>query len=90
MKFVHIYYLSYRMKKLFLISILWLSHQAIAQVYPQIGARSNGLANSSLCLTDVWSIYNNPGAFGSLQKTELGKEVEYLKNYGDAELKPVI
>jgi len=64
------------MKKLFLISIIWLSHQAVAQVYPQIGARSNGLANTSLCLNDVWSIYNNPGAFGSLQKTELGFSYE--------------
>jgi len=64
------------MKNLILLSIFWLSHQAIAQVYPQIGARSNGMANSSLCLNDVWSIYNNPGAFGTLEKTTLGFSYE--------------
>jgi len=64
------------MKKLLYISFILIAQQLDAQVNPQIGARSNGLANSSLCLNDVWSVYNNPGAFGALEKTELGASYE--------------
>lgn len=65
------------MKKahLILISILFFGTTQ-AQVYPQIGARSNGLANASLCLDDVWSVYNNPGAFGMMDKSGVGVSYE--------------
>jgi len=65
------------MKKLGLIIILILSCLHLnAQTYPQIGARSNGLANASLCLVDNWSVYNNPGAFGSLRQSGIGVAYE--------------
>src|SRR5687768_7729024 len=47
-----------------------------SQVHPQMGARSNALGNSGLCLEDVWSVYNNPGAFALLKKTSLGVAAE--------------
>jgi hypothetical protein len=49
---------------------------ANGQVYPQFGARSNGLGGTALNLNDVWSVYNNPGAFGAIDKTELGFNYE--------------
>lgn len=52
------------------------SGYSVAQVYSQIGARSGGIGNTGLCLTDVWSVYNNPGAFGMLEKTSLGVSAE--------------
>lgn len=64
------------MRKILYIVVLLTSTQLSAQVYPQIGARSNGLASTSLSLNDVWSVYNNPGAFGMLEKTELGAAYE--------------
>jgi len=62
----------------YLISFLFFSItlSTLSQVHPQIGARSNALGNSSLCLDDVWSVYNNPGAFGLLKKTSLGVAAE--------------
>lgn len=47
-----------------------------SQVHPQMGARSNALGNASLSLDDVWSVYNNPGAFGMLKKTSIGIAAE--------------
>lgn len=47
-----------------------------AQTHPQAGARSYGLANTSLCLNDVWSVYNNPGALGELEQTSIGLAAE--------------
>ena len=49
------------------------------QVYPQIGARSAGMGATSLTFTDVYSVYNNPGAFGALAKTAVG--VNYENRY---------
>jgi hypothetical protein len=62
----------------YLISLFFLSLvlPVLSQVHPQLGARSNALGNSSLCLDDVWSVYNNPGAFGLLKKTSLGVAAE--------------
>ncbi|MFT5823789.1 MAG: hypothetical protein ACI8ZM_005052 [Crocinitomix sp.] len=47
-----------------------------AQVYPQIGARSAALGGTGLTFNDVYSIYNNPGAFGALEKTAIGLNYE--------------
>jgi hypothetical protein len=47
-----------------------------AQVYPQIGARANGLGGAALLLDDVWSVYNNPGALGALEKSAVGVSYE--------------
>lgn len=43
-----------------------------AQVPNQIGARANGLANTTLMVNDVWSVKNNIGALGMLTKTQVG------------------
>ncbi len=48
----------------------------MAQVYPQIGARANGLGSTGLCFNDIWSVYNNPGAFGSIEKHGVGISYE--------------
>lgn len=64
------------MRQLYLFFLLSLSTVAFCQVHPQMGARSGALGNASLCLEDVWSVYNNPGAFGFLKKTSLGVAAE--------------
>ncbi|UKN01419.1 hypothetical protein K6119_16970 [Paracrocinitomix mangrovi] len=64
------------MMRITLIFFIFLSHLSSAQVYPQIGARSNGLGGASLTLDDVWSVYNNPGAFGYLDKSGIGASYE--------------
>jgi hypothetical protein len=62
----------------YLIFLLFFSSafQVNSQVHPYMGARSSALGNSSLCLDDVWSVYNNPGAFALLKKTSLGVAAE--------------
>ncbi|OIQ35931.1 MAG: hypothetical protein BM555_03730 [Crocinitomix sp. MedPE-SWsnd] len=64
------------MKKLLLILLFSISLNSFGQVYSQIGARSNALGNATLSLNDVWSVYNNPGAFGSLEHTAVGVSYE--------------
>ncbi|MBL7898893.1 MAG: hypothetical protein JNJ99_10185 [Crocinitomicaceae bacterium] len=64
------------MRKLILFSFLSLAASVKAQVHPQLGARSYGMGNTSLCADDVWSVYNNPGAFGFMDKTSLGASAE--------------
>ena len=49
---------------------------AYSQVQSQLGARSNATGNAALCFDDVWAVYNNPGAFGFLDKTEIGLSYE--------------
>lgn len=49
---------------------------ANAQVYPQIGSRALSLGGASLGLTDAFSAYNNPGAFGAMESTQVGISVE--------------
>ena len=64
------------MKKLLYLTALLVSQQAVAQVYSQAGPRSNGLGGATTCVHDAWSVYNNPGAFGFLEKTELAVSYE--------------
>ena len=64
------------MKKLILFITIFGAFQSFGQVYSQIGARSNALGNATLSLTDVWSVYNNPGAFGALEHTAIGASYE--------------
>lgn len=47
-----------------------------AQVYSQLGARSNALGNASMSISDVWSVYNNPGAFGAIEQSAIGVSYE--------------
>ncbi len=47
-----------------------------AQTYPQTGARSAAMGNASLCLSDTWSVYNNPGIFGMLQESGIAAAYE--------------
>jgi len=64
------------MKKLLLILLITTGFSAVAQVYPQIGARSAGLGSTGLTFNDVYSVYNNPGAFGALEETAIGVNYE--------------
>lgn len=63
-------------KTFFILSAVLICQAASGQVLPQVGARSGGLANTSLCLDDVWSVYNNPGAFGMVKKSSAGLAYE--------------
>lgn len=53
------------------------AHPSLAQFSPQLGARSQAMGNASLSLVDVWSVYNNPGAMGSLEKTSIAMAYSY-------------
>ncbi|MBD3636392.1 MAG: hypothetical protein HUJ25_03545 [Crocinitomicaceae bacterium] len=64
------------MKKFLFILIVLSVYFSHAQVYPQIGARSQALGGATLGLNDVFSAYNNPGAFGSMEETQVGLSVE--------------
>ena len=64
------------MKKFLIVLILIIGFNSNAQVYPQIGARAHALGGAALGLNDAFSAYNNPGAFGSLEKTQVGLSVE--------------
>ena len=67
------------MRKLLLLVLMLSPMFLSAQVPIQIGARANGLANSSLLLSDVWAVKNNVGAIGDLDKTEIG--LSYQNKY---------
>lgn len=64
------------MKKLLFILGLLLAFEGAAQISAQIGSRSLGMGGTGLTLTDVYSVYNNPGAFGALEKTAVGLNYE--------------
>lgn len=64
------------MKKFLPIICSFIVVYATGQVYPQFGARSTALGGTGLSLDDVWSVYNNPGAFGALEKTAVGLNYE--------------
>lgn len=64
------------MKRFFLFLMLFVGGYSQAQVYPQLGARANALGGAVLGLNDIWSVYNNPGAFGSLEKSAVGVSYE--------------
>ena len=64
------------MKILTLTLFLLFSSFIYAQVYPQLGARANGLGGAVLAQNDVWSVYNNPGAFGQIEKSGVGVSYE--------------
>jgi hypothetical protein len=59
------------MKQFVYLAALLFTQAGFAQVFPQAGPRSGGLGNTSLCLTDTWSVYNNPGAFGFADETSI-------------------
>ena len=56
------------MKRLLLFILLLSPIAILAQVPNQIGARANGMANTTLLIPDVWSVKNNVGAIGMLIK----------------------
>lgn len=64
------------MKRLIFIAAMLVATVGIGQVYPQIGARSAGLGGTGLTFNDVYSVYNNPGAFGAMDKTAVGVAYE--------------
>ena len=64
------------MRTLFLIFALAFAFNSQAQVYPQIGSRAHALGGAVLGINDAFSAYNNPGAFGAMEETQLGISVE--------------
>ncbi|MCB9224824.1 MAG: hypothetical protein R2780_14400 [Crocinitomicaceae bacterium] len=64
------------MKRLVFSLILLMSSYGFAQVYPQLGARANSLGGAVLGQDDIWSVYNNPGAFGLMDKSGVGVSYE--------------
>jgi hypothetical protein len=64
------------MRYRFIILFLSLALSAKSQVHPQMGARSLALGNTGLALDDVWSVYNNPGAFALMKETSIGLAAE--------------
>lgn len=64
------------MKRLIFIISMLVAISSIGQVYPQIGARSAGLGGTGLTFNDVYAVYNNPGAFGAMDKTAVGLSYE--------------
>jgi hypothetical protein len=72
------------MHKVLFIVLLSISSTLSAQVLPQFGARSLGMGGTSLTINDVYSVYNNPGAFGALEQTAVG--INYENRFLLAEL----
>lgn len=53
---------------------MWIILLTYSTAYAQdgrytLGARSGGLANASLTIADGWSVFNNPGALGSVTRS---------------------
>lgn len=61
---------------LFSIAILSTTFFGFAQGWNPVGARSQSLANASVCLTDVWAFHHNPGALAYIDKTSVGLSYE--------------
>lgn len=57
---------------LLLLSLLLITIGMHAQGWRPVGARSAGLANSSVCLDDVWAFQHNPGALTSIKAFSAG------------------
>jgi hypothetical protein len=67
-----------------LIFFLLLCGQIHCQITPQLGSRSIALGGTGLLHADVWSVYNNPGILGKLQKSSIG--VTYQNRFSLQEL----
>lgn len=57
---------------------------AFAQTEGNSGARSAGMGNASVCLTDVWSNFNNQAGLGFIKQTSVG--ANYENRFGMKEL----
>lgn len=64
------------MKRIFVLIACLTTVSLNAQIYPQVGARSISMGGVGLTLNDVYSVYNNPGALGALDKTSIGLNYE--------------
>lgn len=69
-------YLHFCMKQILIFGVVLATFNSNAQAPVQIGARSSALGNSVLAMNDVWSVYNNPGAFGMMEQTSFGLAAE--------------
>lgn len=56
----------------FLIAVV----QGFSQGWKPVGARAAGLANTSVCLDDVWAYHHNPGALSGIKKFSAGAYYE--------------
>lgn len=66
------------MKQLLLLLLLftYTTFQGFGQGWNPVGARSASLANTSVCLDDVWAYHHNPGAAASIQQISVGAYYE--------------
>ncbi|MDR0801824.1 hypothetical protein [Fluviicola sp.] len=65
--------------KYLLLLLLLFTHTAFlsfSQGWNPVGARSVSLANTSVCLNDVWAYHHNPGATASIQEISIGTYYE--------------
>lgn len=46
-----------------------------------LGARANALGNSSVCLRDVWSVFNNPGDLGRVESLQSAATYDYMAGF---------
>ncbi|WP_343605885.1 type IX secretion system membrane protein PorP/SprF [Fluviicola sp.] len=66
------------MKQLLLLLLLFThsAFHAFSQGWNPVGARSASLANTSVCLDDVWAYHHNPGAAASIKNLSIGAYYE--------------
>jgi hypothetical protein len=76
------------MRFLTLISLLFFSNfkTFAANDYFPIGARAIGLANTSVALTENWSIFNNIAGLGGVKNTQVGMFYEQKYRFSDFNL----
>lgn len=64
------------MKQLLLLLFTQTTLCCSGQGWNPVGSRSASLANTSVCLDDVWAYHHNPGATASIQKISIGAYYE--------------
>ncbi len=64
------------MKQILLAILIFGAHVSFTQGWNPVGSRSNALANTSVCLTDVWAYHHNPGAAASIKTISFGAYYE--------------
>ena len=52
--------------------LLFISNFSYSQGWLPMGSRSQSLANSSVCLTDIWSFHHNPAATANVENFGIG------------------
>jgi hypothetical protein len=66
-----------------IITFLIIACKLQAQEFSPVGARAGGMGKVSSAMSDVWSVFNNPGAMGQIEKPCLGFYAENLYGLKD-------